>query len=310
MREEIRDYVRSCESCQKKKLTRQQTKIPMKITDTPIRTFEKVQIDLVGPLPTTTSRNSYILTWQDCLSKYSGAIPLSRIDAPQVAEALAEKLICIFGCPEKIQTDQGSQFMSRVMNSFAVLFKIKLYRSSAYHPQSLGALERSHYTFVEYLRHYCNKMNWDQWLPYAMFSFNTSVHESTGLTPHEVVFGRKVRFPSEFMNETVPLTYISLVDELLNRIMETESLCVVRLEAAKQRCKKYYDQKLNDKHFESGQYVLLLIPNRKNKLDDYYEGPYLINKVIDRENLELQMSPTETKVVHTNRVKHVFLRYI
>lgn len=101
MREEIHDYVRSCESCQKKKLTRQQTKIPMKITDTPIRTFEKVQIDLVGPLPTTTSRNSYILTWQDCLSKYSGAIPLSRIDAPQVAEALAEKINLYFWLSRK-----------------------------------------------------------------------------------------------------------------------------------------------------------------------------------------------------------------
>ena len=102
MREDIRDYVRSCESCQKKKLVRQKTKVPMQITDTPTRAFEKVQIDLVGSLPVTESGNSFMLTWQDCLSKYSGAIPLSKIDAPHIAVAFAENFICIFGCLEII----------------------------------------------------------------------------------------------------------------------------------------------------------------------------------------------------------------
>ena len=164
MRDEVRKYVRSCESCQRKKLVRIKTKFPMQITDTPSRTFEKVQIDLVGPLPITESDNIYMLTWQDCLRKYSGAIPLKIIDASHIAGAFAENFICIFLCPETIQTDQGSQFMSRIITAFATLFKIRQYRSSAYHPQSLGALERSHHTFVEYLRYYCEKSNWDQWL--------------------------------------------------------------------------------------------------------------------------------------------------
>ena len=60
------------------------------------------------------------------------------------------------------------------MNSFAALFKIRQFRSSAYHPQSLGALDRSHHTFVEYLRNYCERNNWDQWLAYALFSFVTT----------------------------------------------------------------------------------------------------------------------------------------
>ena len=310
MRNEIREYVKTCETCQKRKLTRIKTKMPMRITDTPSRSFEKVQIDLVGPLPLTESGNLYMLTWQDCLSKFSGAIPLSKIDAPHIAVALAENLICIFGCPEAIQTDQGSQFMSQIMNSFAALFKIRQYRSSAYHPQSLGALERSHHTFVEYLRNYCERSNWDQWLPYALFSFNTSVHESTGMTPHEIVFGRKVRFPTEFADEEVPRTYVDFVDEILNRIVETESLAFVRLEAAKRRCKKYYDRKINERVFEINQYVYVLNDARDNKFEDHYLGPFKITKVIDELNIELQMTPTVRKIVHVNRVKHAFLRYI
>ena len=65
--------------------------------------------------------------------------------------------------------------------------------------------------------YYSSKVTWDQWLPYAMFSFNTLVHESTGITPHEAVFGRKVRYPSEFAEENIPLTYIGMVDELLKK---------------------------------------------------------------------------------------------
>ena len=145
------------------------------------------------------------LTCQDCLTKYSGAVPLSKIDTPHTAKAIAENIICIFGCPETIQTDQGKKFTSKLMASFAALFRFKQYHSTAYHPLSLGALERSHQTFVEYLRHYSTKSSWDQWLPYAMFSFNTSVHESTGVTPHEAVFGGKVRFLSEFADQNIEL---------------------------------------------------------------------------------------------------------
>ena len=95
----------------------------------------------------------------------------------------------------------------------------------------------------------------------------------------------------------------------MNKITETESLCVARLEAAKQRCKKYYDQKLNEKKFKVGGYVMLLIEAREDKLDDHPEGPYKINKILNNINLELQISPQETRIVHMNRVKHAFLRF-
>ena len=237
----------------------------MCLTDTPSRVFEKIQMDLVGPLPKSDLGNEYMLTWQDCLSKYSGAIPLANINATAIAIAFAERFICRFGCPEYIQTDQGPQFMSEIMAGFAELFKIKQLRSSAYQPQSLGALERSHHTFVEYLRHYCGKNDWDLWLPYAMFSFNTSVHESTGVTPHEVVFGRKANLPSEFAEEKVPMTFEKLVDDILNRLVDSESMVHARLESAKKRCKVYYDRKINEMNFKVGEYIYLLKEKRSDK---------------------------------------------
>ena len=71
---DVQDFVRSCESCRKTKLTRRKEKEPMKITDTPRKVFEKIQIDIVGPLPIKELGNKYILTVQDCLTKYSDAM--------------------------------------------------------------------------------------------------------------------------------------------------------------------------------------------------------------------------------------------
>ena len=82
------------------------------------------------------------------------------------------------------------------------------------------------------------------------------------MTPHEIVFGRKVRFPMEFADENVPRTYVDFVDEILNRIVETESLSFARLEAAKRRCKKYYDMKINERNFETNQCFYLLVDVR------------------------------------------------
>ena len=188
MGKQISDFVRTCPTCQKNKLLSPKTRQPMRITDTPKRAFEKVQMDIVGPLPVTQKGNKYLLTIQDNLTKYSDAIPLATIDSISIAIALAEQFICRFGCPRTIQTDQGSNFVSQIMKSFCKIFKIQRITSTAFHPQSLGSLERAHRVFIDYLKAFCSKVDWDEWIRFGIFSYNTSVHDSTGFTPHELIF--------------------------------------------------------------------------------------------------------------------------
>ena len=101
-----------------------------------------------------------------------------------VAVALAENMIYWFRCSRMIHTDQGSNFLSQIMKIFRKIFKIKQLRSTAFYPQSLGTLERNHHVFVEYLRYYCSNYNWDQWLKFDMFSYNSTVHSVTGFPPN------------------------------------------------------------------------------------------------------------------------------
>ena len=139
MKKDVRQHIKTCISCQKKKLVRVKTKEPMIITDTPLDAFDKISMDIVGPLPLTKSGKSYILTIQDNLTKFSLAIPLVSFTSEEIAQAFTTHFICQYGCPKAILTDQGSSFISSLMQKFAKALNIKQYKTAAFHPQSKGS---------------------------------------------------------------------------------------------------------------------------------------------------------------------------
>ncbi|KAL6423911.1 hypothetical protein ACFW04_010386 [Cataglyphis niger] len=149
MKKDIQNCIQRCRQCQLKKLTRIKTKQPMVITDTPGSAFDKVSLDIVGPLPITNTGNQYILTMQDLLTKYSVAVPLREVTSLAIADALTKNFICIYGTPKAILTDQGTNFLSALMRNLTKRFNIQYFKTTAYHPQSNGSIERSHYVLTE-----------------------------------------------------------------------------------------------------------------------------------------------------------------
>jgi transposase InsO family protein len=198
MKLEIEDYVRKCKSCQVNKTLSAQRKVPMEITPTASKSFEKCALDILGPLPEITKGNRYILTFQDELSKFLVATPVPRQEAETVAREFVTQIILKMGTPNKILTDQGSNFLSEIFKNTCKILKIKKLQTTTFHPKSNGGLERSHRVLKEYLRHYINEDqdNWDEWVPYAAYVYNTSTHTSTGYTPFELVYGFRSSMPS------------------------------------------------------------------------------------------------------------------
>ena len=94
-----------------------------------------------------------------------------------------------FVAPAQILTDQGSNFLSDLFKNTCKLLKIRKIQTTAFHPESNGSLERSHTVLAEYLRHYVreDQTNWDEWVPYAVYVFKTTVHTTTEYTPFELV---------------------------------------------------------------------------------------------------------------------------
>lgn len=99
------------------------------------------------------------------------------------------KFFTKMGQPKTIQMDQGSSFMSRLFKQVTKQLEITLFRSSAYHPQSQGALERFHSTLKNMLRTYCLNHQQDQGIPFVMFAARETVQESLGFSSFELVFG-------------------------------------------------------------------------------------------------------------------------
>ncbi|KAL0130261.1 hypothetical protein PUN28_002097 [Cardiocondyla obscurior] len=239
MNKDIEKYIQKCENCQRNKLSRK-TKMPLIITDTPGKPFEKCALDIVGPLPITTAGNKYVLTFQDLLTKFSKAIALPNQEAATVAKAFATKIILEHGIPENILTDQGTNFLSEIFKQTCKLLKINKIQTTAYHPETNGALERSHRTLAEYLRHYLNEeqTDWDEWLPYAMFTYNTTPHTSTGFTPFELVYGHQAMLPTALTTVPKPTySYENYAQELRERLRAANQIARENARLKKEKTK-------------------------------------------------------------------------
>ena len=196
MKQDIEDYIRKCDVCQKNKITQRKTKVSLQITDTPEFVWQNCSTDIVGPLTQTCENKRYLLTFQDELSKYTLVIPISQQDASTVARVFVEQIVLKFGIPQTLLTDQGSNFLCELFANTRKLLRVKGIKTSAYHPQTNGALGRTHRVLVEYLRYILeNQTDWDKWITYATFVFNTTPHSGTGYVPFELLFGRKANIP-------------------------------------------------------------------------------------------------------------------
>ena len=97
------------------------------------------------------------------------------------------------------------------------MLRIRKIQSTAFHPKSQGSIERSHRVLAEYLRHYVkeDQMDWDEWVKFVTFAYNTSEHSATGYTPFELVFGHSPSLPSALKSDPSPqYNYDDYVSEL------------------------------------------------------------------------------------------------
>lgn len=277
----------------------------MVISTTSSEPFEKLFLDVVGPLPRTKNGNAYILTMQDDLTKFSIAAPMANHEANTVAYYFVTSCVCIHGIPKSIVSDQGTEFLSKLMVETCKLLKINKSSTSPYHPQANGALERSHRTLGDYLRHYVDKdqTNWDTYIPYAMFVFNSSEHRSTGKQPYELLFGRTLKIPSTLSKAEEPLyNFEDYHCELKQRLQAAHEIAREQLIFQKQKTKTNYDKTTNEISLHVGDQVLLQDKARKGKLSAKWLGPYEVLEINANENVTIKKGKRKAKV-HANLLK-------
>jgi hypothetical protein len=125
------------------------------------------------------------------------------------------------------------------------LLGIKKIQTTAFHPESNGGLERSHRVLAEYLRHYVSEdqTNWDEWIPYAVYVYNTTVHVTTAYTPFELVYGFKSEVPSALRESpNTEYNYENYLTELKGRLQSAHEVARTKLISSKERSKEYFDK--------------------------------------------------------------------
>lgn len=277
----------------------------MIITDTPLDTFDMVFLDTLGILPTTTDVYRHILTMQDYLSKYCIAVAIPNLSASTIAQALAMNLFAVYGAPRCILTDRGSSFISKLLRHLSKILNLNQVTIAGYRPQINGALERRNTSLVEYIKMYANNCDdWDRLLPYAMFAYNTSVHEATKFTPYEIIFGRVARTPSTFPDERKLETYGSYLRELITRLHEIRNQVAKNQIGAKMKSKKYYDRKAKPLNAQVGDFVRVKKEIRHGKLDKYYrDDVYKVIGFSDGNNVRLEANDGTNFSKHADKLK-------
>lgn len=127
----------------------------------------------------------------DHFSKWPEIVPVSNITAETVAAAITHRLICQYGCPAAILTDNARVFDSRIVHELAFRWGIRRLRITPYNPQANGIVEAFMKTLGNSLA--CLIMekggDWDNYCSAVAFAYRTSPHPATGQSPYYIVYG-------------------------------------------------------------------------------------------------------------------------
>lgn len=207
LRSDIAAYVAACSVCAQSKSPRH---LPLGLLQ-PIATGERpwshLGMDFIVDLPASRG-HTVILMIVDRFSKMCHCVPLKKLpSAQELASIFAREVFRLHGLPKEIVSDRGSQFVSRFWRAFCSQLGIHLSFSSAYHPQSNGAAERSNQALEQFLRCYVSdhQDNWVDLLPWAEFARNTAVNSSSGTSPFMANYGfQPAVLPEVFSPQDIP----------------------------------------------------------------------------------------------------------
>ena len=257
MRERIKQYVKSCDICQLRKVVRHVPYGLMKPNEAPNRPWKSISMDFITDLPLSEGADA-ILIVIDRLTKMAHLRPCTKdMDAKQFQEMSLREIFRLHGLPRDIITDRGSICTSDLWKETTKKLGIERRLSTAFHLQTDGQTERANSTLEQYLQPYVNSQqdDWKELLPMAEFAYNNGYQESTKHTPF-------------FANYGTNPEYQAIRHLIQGRITSGEDMSQLHdtlqaeMTEAQIRHKEYYDaQRKPDPNLQQGDMVGLLPRN-------------------------------------------------
>lgn len=238
---------------------------------------------------------------------------MRNITARSVTKALI-KFFTTFGLPRIVQTDQGSNFLSKVFKNVLKALGVTHVVSSAYHPESQGALERWHQTLKCALRKYCleTENEWDDGVPLVLFALHEARQESLGFSPSQLIFGYNIRGPLKVLKDEFfsagsseksnVLDFYSRTRERLHHACEVAKKALALSQEKMKRC---FDKRAVSREFMPNDKVLVLLPSPGSVLAARFTGPYVIKSKISDTDYVIHTPDRrrKTRLCHVNMLK-------
>ena len=201
IKKDVSEFVRACK-CQSIKVHKH-THLPPAHRPIPVKRFSQVMIDVVGPLPRTTTGMTYILTIIDRTSRFVQAVPMKEATAESCCQAFLEGWVALFGLCDQAITDNGNTFISKLWTKMHEQLGTLVSYTPVYHSASLGHLERQHRDIKDGLKACLLEMGdthaskWHLALPWVMLGKRTAFQPHLDASPAEMVFGQTLTVPGD-----------------------------------------------------------------------------------------------------------------
>jgi len=200
MKKEIRQWVSDCPGCARSKVVRH-IHPSSPAFEIPKNRFQHVHMDIVGPYPSSQGKR-YIFTFIDRYTRWPEAIPTSSITAEALANCFVTHWVSRYGCPSEITSDRGTQYTSELFAELNRLLGVHHIRTTAYHPEANGMVERFHRTLGDSITAVCASrpgVSWTKVLPMMMLNLRSTHKEGLGASPAELMYGCGLHLPSDLV---------------------------------------------------------------------------------------------------------------
>jgi len=315
IREDCEFYVKTCKKCQEfGNLNRRPAQeLQGIISPWP---FAKWGIDILGPFPLGRGQTKFMIVAVDYFTKWIEAEALTTITAQQVQSFIWKNIICRFGIPHTIISDNGRQFVDKKLMEFYADLGIKSTNTSVEHPQTNGQVEAANKIILGQLKKRLGSAKglWAEKLPEILWAYRCTPQTSTGETPFNLTYGTDAMLPVEVneptlrrqmedwnINNECLRTDLDLIEELRERAKIKEA-------AVKRRAMKRFNAKVKPRSFIEGDLVWRMRTDarkdpRHGKLASNWEGPFRIleslhNGAYRLETLEEKAIPNTWNASH------------
>ena len=307
--------LRQCLTCQQKNRTIDEQKHTY-IHDMVGGPWEKISIDIVGPLKPDSEGNKYIFTVKDCFTRYLEAFPCKNITKDTITKLLYNNVFLRYGTPLQCHSDNGAQLTSKQMEEICNQLGISKTTTPAYNPKS-NPVERSHRDLGNILRGLMidTERDWNELLPNAVMALNSSKSSVTGVTPHFAIFGHERRIPLDMIYGQPAESSNTMGKHLQNLTDITrETHCQMRekQQLAINRSEMQYNKNQKNPILPDDLvwlYTPIVQPEKGKKFSTFWTGPWRVIKKISNVLFEIKTegnwnTKIVTLVVSHDRIKH------